>query len=471
MRARAAFGLLFVALTATRFCHLGILWPEETLPLAAAGQLLDGKMLYGEVWFDKPPLLAWTYLLWGAQTGWPLRLAGALYALLACWLAWRFARDLWGEREGLWAAALLGFFLIFGIAASVTPLAADLLMLAPHIAAVWLAWRGRAFWSGVACGVALLINVKAVFVVAACALFAWRSLPVLALGCVLPNAIALSWLAAHGALGDYWLQTWKWGMLYSGNPMSEHPLANGVVRTLNWAGFHAALIASALWWWLRDRKPDGAKFAAWAALSMIAVAGGWRFFPRYYFQLLPVLVLAGARGFVLLGRRRWVVLVLLLVPAIRFGPRYAMLAADLAAGRPEEWRDVAMDRDSREASRLVRSIAKPADTLFVWGFRPEIFAYTGMPAASRFLESQPLTGVLADRHLTKRSAMAGEWTRRNLEEALRSSPSIVVDGLGPLNPALRIEAWPGMADWMKNYAPAGSTAMTRIYRRIPPPGT
>src|SRR5581483_11326648 len=122
-------------------CHIGILWEGDTLPLAAARQMADGKALYRDVWFDKPPLTPVYDLLSGARDGWPLRLEGALYALLCCWIAYRFARDLWSEREGQWAAALLGFFLIFDFPAAVIPVASDLLMLAPHLAAVWMAFR------------------------------------------------------------------------------------------------------------------------------------------------------------------------------------------------------------------------------------------------------------------------------------------------------------------------------------------
>src|SRR5579862_1718573 len=96
-------------------CHLEILWAEETLPLAAAAQMARGKVLYRDLWFDKPPLLASIYLAWGARDGLPLRMAGALYALLACWIAWRFARGMWGEAEARWAAGLMAFFLIFDI--------------------------------------------------------------------------------------------------------------------------------------------------------------------------------------------------------------------------------------------------------------------------------------------------------------------------------------------------------------------
>ena len=38
--------------------HSGIVWVEEAYPTAAAIQILDGKALYRDVWFDKPPLSA-----------------------------------------------------------------------------------------------------------------------------------------------------------------------------------------------------------------------------------------------------------------------------------------------------------------------------------------------------------------------------------------------------------------------------
>jgi len=121
---------------------------EEAYPTAAAIQILHGKGLYRDIWFDKPPLSAYLYLLWDARVGVPLRIAGTLFVFLCCLMIWRFARDLWGPREGLAAALLLGFFLTFGIPSAVMALAPDLLMVLPHIAAVYLAWRGRAFLSG-----------------------------------------------------------------------------------------------------------------------------------------------------------------------------------------------------------------------------------------------------------------------------------------------------------------------------------
>ncbi len=463
---RAFFPLLFAAIAASRFCHLNILWTEEDLPLAAAVQMLRGKTLYGGVWYDKPPLVPSICMLGGAKIGWPLRLAGTLFVFLACVLAWRFARDLWGEREGRLAAALLAFFLIFGIPSAVLPLAADSLMVAPHLAAVHLAWRGRPFWSGVLAGIGLLLNAKALIVLAACALFQYRALPWLAAGFLAPNAIAIGYFWAQGALGDYYEQVWWLGSVYARSTFLENPIRAGLARTANWMGFQAALVVGAAIFWIRERKPERWRLAVWAALSLAAVAAGWRFFPRYYFALLPVMALGAARGWALLGGRRAAVLLslLLLPPLVRFGPRYLELARDLAARSPHEWSDIAMDQDSRAASAEILRLARPGNTLFVWGYRPDIYVYTRLPAASRFLESQPLDGVFADRHLTSTDAVEPAWTMRNRAEVVHTHPTFIVDGLSLFNPKLSMKNWPELRGWLHDYRLVGRTPETLIFQ-------
>ena len=466
MRLRLFFAALFLTLLAARLCHVDVLWAEEDLPMAAADQMKFGKTLYRDVWFDKPPLLASIYLAWGVRTGWVLRVAGALYALLACALAFWLARDLWGRTEGLWAAGLLGFFLIFDFPSAVIPLAADLTMLAPHLAAVWLACRRQAFWSGVFAGVAFLINAKGLFVLAACAFWCWPGIAPLALGFLASNAIAAAWLAWTGALLPYFDQVWRWGFLYAGSTFLEHPVRAAFARTAEWLGFHSALVIAALWGARDSCAPEIRwKMFAWAALSFAAAVVGWRFFPRYFFQVLPVLVIAASRGFALLNRRRIIALALLLIPLVRFGPRYVWLARDLAEGRPHQWNDVAMDQDSRAAARLVRGVAHPGDTLFVWGFRPDLYVYTALPAATRFLDSQPLTGVPADRHLTQSAPVATGFAHANRVALTRSEPTFIMDGLSLYNPALAIDRYPDLQPWLARYREVGRSGMIIIYRR------
>jgi len=448
------FLALFALLAASRMCHVHILWEGDTYPLAAAQQLEHGRMLYRDVWFDKPPLLPLFYVIWGAVAGWPLRLADALYALLACGIAYGFARELWSEREGLWAAALLGFFLIFDFPSAVIPVASDLLMVAPHLAAVWLAWKRKPFWAGAVAGVAFWISPKGLFVAAACALWNPGGVVWMAAGFGAVSAAMVAGLAGCGALGGYWEEVWKWGRLYAASPFVESPASNALLRTANWVGFHiAAVVAAAVFLW-KDRRWV---WIGWLALSAVGVAAGLRFFPRYYFLLLPIVVLMAARGFALLGRRRELVALLLLIPATRFGPTY------LTAQRDSVWRDTAMDRDSRQAAALLRPLQRPGDTLLVWGYRPEMYVYTGLPAATRYLDSQVLSGVPADRHLTSSEPVETEDSTRRRVELVRSRPSFILDGLGIYNPRLAITAYPELREWLGRYREVGRTGGIVIY--------
>jgi hypothetical protein len=439
-----------------RFAHIDLLWIEEAYPMAAAAEVLRGKVLYRDIWFDKPPLYALIYTLWGAVPGWPLRLAGAAFACLSCYLAWRFVREMAGERAGLLAACLLAIHLAFDIPSAVMALAPDLLTLPLHLAAVYFAWRGRALASGLCAGVALLFNGKALFIALACLLWTPRLLFVA--GFAAPNLVAGVWLLANGALGGYWREVWVWGSRYSADTFIASPLREGIVRTANWLGFHAALgigVVVAL----RTSTPwrSWLRFNAWLVISFAAVCAGLRFFPRYYFHLLPVFIVLGAQGLVLL-RLRWRVLVLLtvLIPIVRFGPRYVSLAQG-----NRQWSDLRLMQDSKEAAAIVRSVARPGDRLLVWGYRPDVFVFSGLPAATPFLDSQPMTGVLADRHLISSKASVADLAKGNLEVVERAKPEIIVDGLGPINPSLGVERYPELH--IDRYSVAGRTPNSTVY--------
>jgi len=455
--------LLFVGLLATRLCHLDIVWVEEGYPSAAAIQILDGKALYKDVWFDKPPVSPFLYLLWGARIGWPLRLAGAAFVWLCCLMANRFARDVWGEREGIAAALLLAFFLTFGIPSAVMAVAPDLLMVLPHLAAIYFAWRRWPFLAGLVSGGALLVNPKGVYVFAACFLWLrYRDLSKCALAFLLPNIAALAWFGK-----PYLDEVWKWGLIYAGHTFVDRPVLEGFLRTLNWLGFQSALVVGVAWWVWRERSPDRVRAALWAVVMLCGVTAGWRFFPRYYFILLVPFVIMAARGYVLMGTRRAILLALLLIPLARFGPRYLELASDFAHGRPHEWSDLAMMEDSEAASHIIRNDSEGAGTLLVWGYRPDVFAYTRMEAGTRFLDSQPLTGVIADRHLTSSEALASEWAAQNRRDLLLTRPTYIADGLGLYNPNLAITNYPDLSDWLRNYRELGRTGHTVVYRLLP----
>jgi hypothetical protein len=251
-----------------------------------------------------------------------------------------------------------------------------------------------------------------------------------------------------GSLGPYLDQVWLWPAQYAGSPVVSNPVWNGVVRTLGWLGFHAVLVigAVALWW-----RRMGWRFLAWFLICYVGVVLGWRFFPRYFFLVLPALTVAAARGLSLMrGRVAAVVAIAALaVPAVRF-----------ARVNPN---DLALDRDSRAVS----AIAPKAGSLYVWGYRPEIYVYTGLKPATRFLDSQAMTGVPADRHLTQSTVVLTKGTREAREELARSRPDVLIDGLGLYNPALTMDHYAELRPWLAEYREVGRTMGSVVYLRRP----
>lgn len=460
------FGAIFAAALALRLCHAGVLWVEEAYPTAAALEMLRGRVLYRDLWFDKPPLFPLIYVLWGAAEGWALRLAGAMFVTVSAAAAWWTARRMGGEREGVLAAILLAFFLQFGVPSAVMALTPDLLLVPLHLAAIGCAVGGGPFAAGLLCGVGLLVNTKAALVLAACALWQWRQGHRLLSGFLGVQILAAAALASAGAFGAYWEQVWAWGAVYSRETFVEQPWKEGLRRTLNWAGMHAVLAAGAAWWFWKGRGTERARLAGWVVLSVAGVALGARFFPRYYFHLLPVMAVLGARGLALLPARALLAVALLLaVPFVRYAPRYGDLALDAMGLRATAWRDLALERDSRAAAALLATERRPGDTLLVWGYRPELYVFTRIRAATRFLDSQPLSGVLADRHLTDATVTFPELAIRHRTQLGREArPSVIIDGLGPLNPRLAFFELSGFSAWAGEYEMIGRTQFSILYR-------
>src|SRR5438067_1843003 len=79
-------------------------------------------------------------------------------------------------------------------------------------------------------------------------------LPSLFAGFVIPNLIALVWMWHAGSLQPYIEQVWIWGAQYAGSTFMSDPIRNGAVRTLNWLGFHAALVVAIVCFRLKETR-------------------------------------------------------------------------------------------------------------------------------------------------------------------------------------------------------------------------
>jgi hypothetical protein len=459
LRQRYVFIGIVVALACLRLCFARVLWADEDYHMAAAIDVLHGKVPYRDFWYDKPPLSAFYYVVMDAVPGVVLRLWDAAYVLLCCFLGYKLARSWWGEMEGRWAALLIAFFTTFYLPAAVIPFAPDALLIAPHLAAIYFARQGKPWAAGAMCGVGFWINVKALFVLAACAVWGWWAL--LGFGGVV--VLGTAGLVASGALLPYVAQVWTWGMGYAAGSPVAHPFYLAVERVGHWLGFHLALAAGWLNAVMHEERKEQVKLAAWLGFSLAAVCFGNHFAPRYFFQVLPPLAVVSARGIVLAFQQRKQVAVgalclLLVIPLVRFGPRYVLMA------RGARWGDVALDMDAQEVAARINALKHSGDTLFVWGYRPDMYVFTRMTPSTLVWDSQPLTGIPADRHLTAAGPEEGHWGGA-WDEMVVARPTFIVDGLGLLNDKLKPEAYSDMRALLKRYREVGRTKLSVIYRR------
>jgi hypothetical protein len=451
---RIAFWLTLVAVTlAVRLAHLRILWVEEAYGLSAALQLWHGATLYGDVWFDKPPLYALFYWPIAPLGPLALRLWDTLFVTACSMSAFRLARTLFPDRPPApyAAAGLLAFFLSFGPPAMTIALAPDILMVLPHLLAVDSALSRRGTSTGLWAAAAFLVNVKAVFLIPVL----WILYPSRQAFAAFAAGLATAFLAmaAAGSWPGYLDAVWNFGVIYARDTFVANPVLEGLRQSAGWLWFHLTLLALAF-------RPHPWRLWIWLLLSAASTTSGLRFFPRYYFQpLVPLTLLASGSW------RRWA-LILLLIPLLRYGPRHVQLGYDLLTGRPHAFSDASLNQDAQAAARILSKTASSKDTILVWGYRPDLFVHTGLKAGTPWLDSQPLTGVLADRHLVSVHVSAPHLAETNRKHLVQLRPVWIADGLGPLNPSLSIANYSDLSSWLSGYREVARTRTFRIYRRF-----
>jgi len=117
----------------------------------------------------------------------------------------------------------------------------------------------------------------------------------------------------------------------------------------------------------------------------------------------------------------------------------------------------------------------PSDYLFVWGYRPEVYYWSGLIPASRFISIQPVTGIPADVQYINgngRSIITDGDTHAALDQLLKeleeTKPEYIVDEAGMFNSALSITSYPGIGDFMSDYKQVEATGRLMVYRRRDP---
>lgn len=205
-----------------------------------------------------------------------------------------------------------------------------------------------------------------------------------------------------------------------------------------------------------------------AAMSL-AVCIGWRFSHHYYLHLFPFAALLcgvavatrSAAGKTIAPFRPALAALLLLLPALGFTAEGYYRWYQQTQGGPRP--------GLRTVAHWLQAHAAPGDSLFIWGYYPDIYADSGLPNASRYVETHFLTGQLREATAPKINQTNIQLWRWLLDDFVTHPPTWFIDTtmhkvsgryMHPLT------LYPELADYVRtHYELVDTIEQVPIYRR------
>ncbi|MFQ3566277.1 MAG: glycosyltransferase family 39 protein [Aggregatilineales bacterium] len=466
--------------------------------------LLNGRVPYIDLWNPKPPAVFYVYAaamaLFG-QTISALRLIDLLIAppiaLALAWLGMRWR----GARVGLWAALLFAVFYFTETFWTLTQ--NDGIALLPMtlavVCTVKAAEGGRraAVWAlcaGLLAGWVFWFKYPFVLFAAVLPLMAWllsspearRRSP----ACAVAYAAGFSLMLVAGAGVMMRLGAWE-ALIESARVTSaytargfapiEFSAAMSIALGYRWSHWGLLFLLAAAGLAISLRRCERAGYAALAWLNaglliMLAQAKGYDY---HWLPMLPPLALFGAyavdAGLAALAQRssarfaeRLVAGALLLALALS---TWGRALPYLTGAQPvyDYYRGFQagefIAEESQQVADFLRARVVPGDSLFIWGFRPEVYFLSQLNPATRFIFHFPL---VADWY-------PPEWREENVEILWAALPPYVlvlqvdylpwVTGSDDDSNTL-LQAYAGLNDWLiYNYEREGQIGNFFLWRR------
>ena len=396
--------------------------------LATQAQVLNhGGRLYVDTVDRKPPVVPYVYAAVFRITGSDDLAAVRVVALLAQ-VATALLLALEARRRFAWRHAALAAGVAYLLASSALPPSDaqaanfELFMLPLMTAAFVLAVRARPVGAGVSLAFATLTKQTAALALLPLAYLAWRArrgrgLALLGGAFLVPVAVAGVVFGPHDFV--HWVFTSNGGYLDVSGAVG-YAFSNGIART-GWFLFGtAALVLLLPWAW--GHRRDDVDLWLWLVSGILAVLVGFRFFPHYYLQLVPPLVLLAIRAVSSLGedRRRRVVPVLAVVALATT----AWFVVPAFANGDNRDTKIALD-----VGHYIRAHTSAHARVLVWGQAPEVYWSSARLPATRFATTGFVTGVSGGRppsRVGSRYAVPGA-TDLFYRDLRRTPPVLIAD--------------------------------------------
>jgi hypothetical protein len=148
---------------------------------------------------------------------------------------------------------------------------------------------------------------------------------------------------------------------------------------------------------------------------------------------------------------------------------YAWLALTIVFFSIKHWTGLASLREPSEAGQYLLTHSDPANRIFVWGQRPDIYLDAQRRPACRYITTFPLTGYIFGGPIpgfdTRSRILPGAWTILEQDFA-RHPPTYIVDVQPDRKSAhYPVKDFPILAKLLaERYEPVAHTAEGVIYR-------
>jgi hypothetical protein len=139
--------------------------------------------------------------------------------------------------------------------------------------------------------------------------------------------------------------------------------------------------------------------------------------------------------------------------------RFVLGREDVGAG----FQDIMIDRNHVAVSKVMQSMSGPEESVFVWGFCPQLYVLAHRRPATRFTFTAILSGQTVEGRMIRTEPRSWDLLKADLE---KERPALVLDASSLLLKDQPLEAYPDFRAWlMQRYRPVIEVQGCRFYER------